>query len=125
MWYNIRQENQEDEQEIERTEENHDQEKFHQARRRVGAHQVGRHLGAVHGVRRGQSAAISEGHRQRGAYGGIFDAAGFDRRRTQGRFVELQGCAEHNPFTDENLAAMLKLAKSGLKQIFKVTVEMP
>ena len=38
-----------------------------------------------------------------------------------GRFVELQGCAEHNPFTDENLAAMLKLAKSGLKQIFALS----
>ena len=35
-----------------------------------------------------------------------------------GRFVELQGCAEHNPFTDDNLLAMLKLAKSGLKRIF-------
>ena len=35
-----------------------------------------------------------------------------------GRFVELQGCAEHNPFTDDNLSAMLKLAKSGLEQIF-------
>ena len=35
-----------------------------------------------------------------------------------GRFVELQGCAEHKPFTDNHLAAMLKLAKSGLKQIF-------
>ncbi|MBQ6915797.1 MAG: ribonuclease PH, partial [Kiritimatiellae bacterium] len=27
-----------------------------------------------------------------------------------GRFVELQGCAEHKPFTDRHLAAMLKLA---------------
>lgn len=35
-----------------------------------------------------------------------------------GRFVELQGCAEHKPFTDRHLAAMLKLAKGGLKQIF-------
>ena len=36
-----------------------------------------------------------------------------------GRFVELQGCAEHKPFTDGNLVAMLKLAKSGLAKIFK------
>lgn len=35
-----------------------------------------------------------------------------------GRFVELQGCAEHKPFTDAHLTAMLKLAKSGLKRIF-------
>ncbi len=35
-----------------------------------------------------------------------------------GRFVELQGCAEHRPFSDAQLAAMLKLAKGGLKQIF-------
>ena len=38
-----------------------------------------------------------------------------------GRFVELQGCAEHKPFSDEHLAAMLKLAKSGLKRIFEIT----
>ncbi len=37
-----------------------------------------------------------------------------------GRFVEIQGCAEHKPFTDENMAAMLKLAKSGLKKIFEI-----
>ena len=36
-----------------------------------------------------------------------------------GRFVELQGCAEHKPFTDSHLAAMLKLAKTGLAKIFK------
>ncbi len=35
-----------------------------------------------------------------------------------GRFVELQGCAEHRPFSEAHLAAMLKLAKNGLKQIF-------
>ena len=38
-----------------------------------------------------------------------------------GRFVELQGCAEHRPFTDEHLAAMLALAKKGLSRIFKLT----
>ena len=36
-----------------------------------------------------------------------------------GRFVELQGCAEHKPFSDRHLAAMLKLAKSGLGRIFE------
>ena len=35
-----------------------------------------------------------------------------------GRFVELQGCAEHKPFSDRHLAAMLKLAKAGLRKIF-------
>ncbi len=35
-----------------------------------------------------------------------------------GRFVELQGCAEHKPFSDEHLAAMIALAKKGLKKIF-------
>jgi ribonuclease PH len=37
-----------------------------------------------------------------------------------GRFVEIQGCAEHQPFTDDNLGAMLKLAKAGLKNIFAI-----
>ncbi len=40
-----------------------------------------------------------------------------------GRFVELQGCAEHKPFTDEHLAAMIALAKKGLKKIFKLTAK--
>ena len=35
-----------------------------------------------------------------------------------GRFVELQGCAEHNPFTGEHLEAMIALARRGLKKIF-------
>lgn len=39
-----------------------------------------------------------------------------------GRFVELQGCAEHKPFSENHLTAMLKLAKVGLKKIFKLTV---
>jgi ribonuclease PH len=38
-----------------------------------------------------------------------------------GRFVELQGCAEHKPFSDKHLSAMLKLARSGLKRIFEIT----
>ena len=37
-----------------------------------------------------------------------------------GRFVEIQGCAEHKPFTEESMASMLKLAKAGLKQIFEI-----
>lgn len=40
-----------------------------------------------------------------------------------GRFVELQGCAEHKPFSDKHLEAMLKLAKSGLKKIFALTAK--
>ncbi|MBP5284652.1 MAG: ribonuclease PH [Kiritimatiellae bacterium] len=37
-----------------------------------------------------------------------------------GRFVELQGCAEHKPFDDRSLAAMISLAKKGLKSIFGI-----
>ena len=37
-----------------------------------------------------------------------------------GRFVGLQGCAEHNPFTADHLETMLALAKKGLKRIFKL-----
>lgn len=35
-----------------------------------------------------------------------------------GRFVEIQGTAEHNPFSGEHLEAMLALAKKGLGEIF-------
>ena len=35
-----------------------------------------------------------------------------------GRFVELQGTAEHNPFDGASLDALLALAKTGLKRIF-------
>ena len=38
-----------------------------------------------------------------------------------GRFVELQGTAEHNPFTAEHLETMLGLARKGLKKIFTLT----
>ena len=38
----------------------------------------------------------------------------------RGEFVELQGCAEHKPFDDRQLSAMLKLAKDGLKRIFRL-----
>ena len=37
-----------------------------------------------------------------------------------GRFVELQGCAEHKPFDDAHLATMLSLARKGLKRIFAI-----
>ena len=40
-----------------------------------------------------------------------------------GRFVELQGCAEHKPFTDEHLGAMIALAKKGLSRIFAMTAK--
>ena len=35
-----------------------------------------------------------------------------------GKFVELQGTAEHNPFDGASLDALLALAKTGLKRIF-------
>ena len=35
-----------------------------------------------------------------------------------GRFVELQGTAEHEPFTEASLDALRALAKKGLKRIF-------
>ena len=38
-----------------------------------------------------------------------------------GRFVEIQGTAEHNPFTAQHLAEMLSLAQDGLKRIFALT----
>ena len=37
-----------------------------------------------------------------------------------GRFVEIQGTAEHNPFSGEHLESMLALAKSGIAEIFAV-----
>ena len=40
-----------------------------------------------------------------------------------GRFVELQGCAEHKPFGDDHLMAMIALAKKGLRKIFKLTAK--
>lgn len=36
----------------------------------------------------------------------------------KGEFVELQGCAEHKPFSDKNLLSMIELAKKGLREIF-------
>ena len=37
-----------------------------------------------------------------------------------GRFVELQGTAEHEPFTEESLDALKALAKKGLKELFSL-----
>ena len=37
-----------------------------------------------------------------------------------GRYVELQGTAEHKPFTEESLDALRSLARVGLKRIFKL-----
>ena len=37
-----------------------------------------------------------------------------------GRYVELQGTAEREPFTEEDLAALRTLARSGLKKIFAI-----
>ena len=37
-----------------------------------------------------------------------------------GRYVELQGTAEHKPFTEESFDALRVLAKKGLKRIFKL-----
>ena len=40
-----------------------------------------------------------------------------------GRYVELQGTAEHNPFTEESLDALRSLARKGLKRIFRIMKE--
>ena len=37
-----------------------------------------------------------------------------------GRYVELQGTAEREPFTEESLDALRALAKKGLKEIFAI-----
>jgi ribonuclease PH len=37
-----------------------------------------------------------------------------------GQFVELQGTAEHNPFTEKQLADMTVLARSGISELFKI-----
>ena len=38
---------------------------------------------------------------------------------SDGRFVELQGTAEHDPFTDEQLDTLRALAKEGCRQLFE------
>ena len=40
-----------------------------------------------------------------------------------GRYVELQGTAEHKPFTEESLDALRALARKGLRRIFRIGVE--
>ena len=37
-----------------------------------------------------------------------------------GRYVELQGTAEHKPFTEQSLDALRALARKGLKRIFRL-----
>ena len=37
-----------------------------------------------------------------------------------GRFVELQGTAEHEPFTEESLDALKALAKKGIRELFDI-----
>jgi ribonuclease PH len=38
----------------------------------------------------------------------------------QGRFIEVQGTAEHNPFTQDELNQMMRLARTGIKKIFQI-----
>ncbi len=38
----------------------------------------------------------------------------------QGKFVEVQGTAESNPFTKETIDSLLSLAEKGIKQLFEV-----
>ena len=40
-----------------------------------------------------------------------------------GRYVELQGTAEHKPFTEKSLDALRALARKGLRRIFRIGVE--
>lgn len=42
---------------------------------------------------------------------------------SEGRFIEIQGTAEHNPFTQEDLQKLLKLAQVGMKKIFHIQKE--
>lgn len=37
-----------------------------------------------------------------------------------GRYVEIQGTAEHNPFTEEDLETLRVLAAKGIKELFKI-----
>ena len=41
-------------------------------------------------------------------------------RTDDGRYVELQGTAEREPFTEDDLAALRALARGGLKKIFAI-----
>ncbi len=40
-----------------------------------------------------------------------------------GQFVEIQGTAEHHPFSDDQLHRMLGLARKGLDEIFRIQAE--
>jgi ribonuclease PH len=37
-----------------------------------------------------------------------------------GKFVEVQGTAEHDPFDDAEMAAMIELARSGIAELFEI-----
>ena len=37
----------------------------------------------------------------------------------EGKLVEIQGTAEHNPFSEEQFFEMLKLARSAINQLFE------
>src|SRR5574341_478035 len=38
----------------------------------------------------------------------------------EGKFIEIQGTAEHDPFTQDQLNQLMKLARSGIKKIFQI-----
>ena len=40
-----------------------------------------------------------------------------------GRFIEVQGTAEHAPFDSDELQKMLILAKNGIEQLMKIQAE--
>ena len=42
---------------------------------------------------------------------------------SDGRFIELQGSAEQEPFSREELEALLGLASTGLQQLFAIQAE--
>lgn len=41
----------------------------------------------------------------------------------QGKFVEIQGTAEHNPFSKHQMDQLLELAKGGIEELFKIQKE--
>ena len=40
-----------------------------------------------------------------------------------GRFVEIQGTAEHTPFSAEQMAEMVGLASAGIRQLYELQRE--
>jgi ribonuclease PH len=42
---------------------------------------------------------------------------------SNGQFVEVQGTAEHEPFSREQMDAMLALAERGLRELFRLQQE--